>query len=208
MTSTLQDERSTATKPAHSEEVTAPSTADGAEAASGKESAKEYELPEGPPRKRPRQILGPGLCTFGALLWSFVVAGEFTTAGFIGENIALISMIVVTCGTTVLTIRACRDDSFRKLGVVAQVVLAVLVALLLSVSTVIAFEAGLHIKQGNLDIPVTLFLMLLGGIAFAWGQRLLGWNARRPSSRKLTLALYGIALIFSFGAAIHVIAAN
>jgi hypothetical protein len=208
MTSTLQDEGSTATKTAPSDGDTAIPIVFEAQASHGNESVKEYELPEIPPRSNLHQILGAGLCTFGALLWAFMVAGEFTTAGFIGEGIAVICVIVATCGTTVVAIRSCRSDSFRKLNLGAHIVLTVLVALMLSIITVVALDAGLRAKQGNLDIPVTLFMLLLSGVAFAWGRRLLGWNLRQSSLRKLRLALYGIALTLSFGAAIHVIAAN
>jgi 4-amino-4-deoxy-L-arabinose transferase-like glycosyltransferase len=80
--------------------------------------------------------------------------------------------------------------------------------MLMAVVTAIALALGLSSRYGNLDIPITLFLLLLSGIAFALGKHLTARPLRWPPSRTVRPVIYGVGVVLSLGAVVHVIVAN
>ena len=156
--------------------------------------------------RAPRPVLGPGICIFGSLLWAYVVAGEFTTAGIIGEWPALLTVVLVTSVTWYMAVRlslAVRLGRFGMLGrTLAPMAFAVLSALLIAIAMAILGESRGH------DMAVTLCCLALGAGAFIGGLRLTVVGRFKQLWGRLGLAVASCAVIVSIATIVHVVVAN
>ena len=148
--------------------------------------------------------LGPALWMLGALAWAFTVAGDFTTAGFIGEALALCAVIVLTVTAGVLGIRhqlASMPLGHRRLSSTIAKSLGMFVLLL----AVLVFP--LAVLRTNSDIGMTLLLLLIGICATWLGRR---WSGlpEPPPRATLRLPLLALSAILSIVTVVHVLAVN
>ncbi len=157
---------------------------------------------------RTHPILGPAIWTFGAMLWAYVVLGEYTTAGFIGESIA-VSLLVFAAGASWYF--AVRHRSLASQGKIVRLGLKLapgFIALLLLTGCALFMDYVGESSHQNQDIPMTLAFMVLGVLAFFWGQRLTGPVDGRALPKSFAhLPLIGAVLV-SLGAVLHLIVAN
>ena len=148
--------------------------------------------------------VGPALWIFGALVWTFAVAGEFTTAGFIGEELAFVAVLAVTITTGILAIRrvlAGTSEVRRRTGFTIGATLG------LSLLFVAGFAAPVQTLHASSDIGMTLLLLLMG-IGAAWFGRRWSGPPNRPLPRPVTVSLLTAGVVLTLGAIVHVLAVN
>jgi len=149
--------------------------------------------------------LGPALWIFGAFVWTFAVAGEFTTAGFVGEGVATVTVLVVTGVTAAIAVGR---SLVTEPGKVARR-FALTAALTLALSIVFAVSLVFCLQLLNMasDIAVTLFLLIVG-VAAVWRGR--GWTGGTQASmpRFVVISLTTATVALSLGTLVHVLAAN
>ncbi len=139
-----------------------------------------------PPPKRPRPVIGPTLTTFAALLWSFVVAGQFTTSWLVGAPLPQgMAFFVVT-----LTTFAAWLSSVRLSGVVTPprgrvwflgraVTIAFFASILFFGSVMAATIAGETVLR-NHDLAIAFLLVVVATGAAILGPR---WTSPAPLER-------------------------
>ncbi len=157
---------------------------------------------------RLRPIFGPSIWTFGALLWAYVVLGEYTTAGFIGEAIAGALLILVAAVSWTIAVRRSLATPPRRFGVLGRTLFPGAIALLLSIFCALFMNFVGESSHQNPDVPMTLAFMVLGMLAFFGGKRLTGSVDKQPLTKTYAhLPLIG-AILVSLGAVLHLIVAN
>jgi hypothetical protein len=66
----------------------------------------------GPPPKRPRPLIGPAISVFAVMLWTFVIAGQFTTSWNLGaplsQEVAVALILVTTFAAWLGSVRLSR----------------------------------------------------------------------------------------------------
>lgn len=150
-------------------------------------------FPQTPPEPVPFQepsadrLLGTSLWLFGALLWTYVVLGEWVVKASFPEPLAILIVIGVFAGSWYVSAKA-PSHALRTHpilpGIIAFVSWAIL---LLLVSTLL----GTH--RTNEVAYLTVFLWVVGALSFWYGRRLLG--DAKPSSamvRKWTRVAWGV----------------
>jgi hypothetical protein len=116
-----------------------------------------------------RPVLGPVLRVYGALLWSYVIAGQFTTSWFDGTPIGEAWAALIVVGTTLLVLFSSMRRSAeisRALGVLALALLAFIVTL------VVVVIAGATLLPGKHDFLYAFALVLTALIASLAGLRM------------------------------------
>lgn len=118
----------------------------------------------------PRPLLGPALRIFGALLWAYVVFGQFTTSWIddrpLGEGWALLGVLATTATVAVLAMRrSVRVTPTGALGIVRRTAAAVAIALLAWLATV-AFVTVTRAFDGDTKNAVALVIVALAASIF------------------------------------------
>jgi hypothetical protein len=157
---------------------------------------------------RPHPIIGPGLWIFGAMLWAYVVLGEYTTAGFIGEAISVSLLTFAVGACWYFAVQRCSVPSQRKFVRLGRALVPGFIALLLLVGCALFMNFVGESSHQNQDVPMTLAFMVIGILAFFGGRRLTVSVDKQPSPNTFAhLPLIGAVLI-SLGAILHLIVAN
>ncbi len=126
------------------------------------------------PSATPRPLLGPALRIYGALLWAYVVFGQFTTSWIddrpLGEGWALLGVLATTATVAVLAVRtSVHVAPTTALGIVRRTAAAVAIALLAWFSTV----AGLTVTRAlNGDLKNAAALVFVALVASVVGLRM------------------------------------
>jgi hypothetical protein len=148
-------------------------------------SPVEVSHPFSKPR-RPRPVIGPALSTFAALLWSFVVAGQFTTSWRMGAPLPPgIALSAVTLATLAAWIASVRRSGLvvppaQRTGLVGRGLAAGAVAFVLFLSSLfVATMAGATALRDH-DL-----LIAFGLVALATGAAIVGpkWTSPAPPER-------------------------
>jgi hypothetical protein len=140
-------------------------------------------------QRRPWPLLGATLATYGGLLWSYVIAGQFTTSWMSGapmnEGTAILIVLIATSLVFAFALRRSRVASpvsparmfGRAVGTFCLTGLAFFVTLLVAT---IAGESSYRSR----DVPIAFVLVALAVIATAFAPRVtLGTAATaRPSA--------------------------
>jgi hypothetical protein len=142
------------------------------------EQPAELALPYAPMAKPPRTVLGPALSVFAALLWTFVVAGQFTTSWVtgtpLGQGVAFLLVTLATFTAWVIGIRQSRIAYpprqtshlvWRAIGIAA------LAFALFFVCLAAAAAAG-GVSSTNHDLLIPFVLVVVAGIAAIVGPKL------------------------------------
>jgi hypothetical protein len=149
-------------------------------------------------------VFGPALWMLGALIWAFTVAGEFTTAGIIGEGVAVLGVLGVTITAGIFAIRRQLDSMAkdrRLWGSTVAKTLGIFALLVL----VVGFP--LSVLQAGSDVGMTLLLLLIG-VCVAWlGSRFTA-PGKNPPRAALRLSLLAMAVVLSIATIVHVLAVN
>ena len=160
------------------------------------------------PVASPHPILGPSIWTFGAMLWAYIVLGEYTTAGFIGEAIAGAILILVAAACWTIAVKRSLVAPLGRLRILGRVLFQGIIAILLSTGCALFMNFVGESSHKNQDVPMTLAFMVLGMVAFLGGQRLTGSaDIRRLPKSFEHLPLIGAVLV-SLGAVLHLIVVN
>lgn len=138
----------------------------------------EPALPWAPAPRRPRPIIGATLSVFAVLLWTFVVAGQFTTSWLVGAPLgqgAAVTLVLLTTfvawiasvrrSTLALPPRSTAHFVGRALGI------SVLTPLLFFVCVVAAAAAG-GVSSQNHDVLIAFALVVVSTLAAIAGPRL------------------------------------
>jgi hypothetical protein len=152
----------------------------------------------------PRPVIGPALSVFGMLLWTFVVAGQFTTSWMSGAPLSEGAAIaIVFFGTITAWFLAVRRSqvvpvSGRRELFGRSLAIGVIAFLLFVGCVVIAVVAG-GVSSSNHDLAIALFLLLLSGVAAFFGPRITSpiRPARTSSQQLASVALWIGAMIVS-----------
>jgi len=156
----------------------------------------------------PRPIIGTSVWTFGAMLWAYVVLGEYTTAGFIGEAVAGPILILVAAVSWAIAVRRSLVTPPRRFGILGRALVPGAIALLLLTFCALFMNFVGESSHQNQDVPMTLAFMVLGMLAFFGGQRLTGSVDKQSLTKTYAhLPLIG-AILVSLGAVLHLIVAN
>ena len=136
------------------------------------------ELPWVKPPRKPRPVIGPALSVFAVLLWTFVVAGQFTTSWLVGtplnQTVAVAMVLLMTFTAWVAGIRLSRivvpprQTMFlfwRAIGI------AVLASLLFFVCFAVAVVTG-EASSGGHDVLIPFVLVMVSLLAAIVGPRL------------------------------------
>jgi hypothetical protein len=153
---------------------------------------------------KPRPLLGPALRVYGALLWSYVVFGQFTTSWIddrpLGEGWALLGVFATTAAVAVLAVRrSMKVAPTGPLGVVRRAAAVVAMALLGWFVTV----AGVTLSRAfSGDIKNALVLVLVALLASILGLRMNrdpaeadGMHGRRVLQVMIWISLVVVTLI-------------
>ncbi len=122
----------------------------------------------------PRPLLGPALRIYGALLWSYVVFGQFTTSWIdgrpLGEGWALLGVFATTAAVAVFSVRrSVKVAPTGALGIVRRTAAVVAIALLAWFATVAGVTLT-RIFSGDAKTAFALVAMALAASIF--GQRM------------------------------------
>jgi len=157
---------------------------------------------------KPHALLGPAIWIFGAFLWAYVILGEYTTAGVIGEGLAVLAIILVTGVSWIIAVRRSLVVPLGHLGMLGRILAPGIIALALSFLCAIAATSLSESSHKNQDTPITLTLMLLSALAFVGGRRLTGPSGISLLPKNLALLLTGCGILASLGAAVHMVVSN
>jgi hypothetical protein len=135
----------------------------------------------------PRLVLGPGLWIFGALLWSYVVLGQFVVKDF-PEGIALLTLALVVGVTYAAAVR----DSLRAVPAEPSArrrrwLWPGVAAFGFWLGTTLLVTAVGKSSNANLDAPITLLLLALSVLAIILGRRFTHPGRPKRSLGKLAL---------------------
>ncbi len=148
--------------------------------------------------------IGPALWIFGMFVWSFIVAGEFTTAGFVAEAAAFIGVIVITMVTAVLAIRGALG---RETALKPRTGMTIFVTLGLSALLTVTLALPVQTVRASTDIGMTLLLLFIGATAIGIGGRIFK-PAQRVFPTPVRVALLSVGILLSIGTVVHVLAVN
>ena len=129
------------------------------------------------PRRKPQPLTGPLLSVYGGLLWSFVLAGQFTTSwmsgGPLDERWAASIVFVATIVSGILAL--CRAQSAAPVAaarVVGRAAFAFVGAFVGWVATVFVAAVAGNMASRNHDVLIAFVLVTLAVLASVLGPRL------------------------------------
>jgi hypothetical protein len=131
----------------------------------------------GPPKRAPWPVVGPALSGFGVMLWSFVVAGQFTTSWSAGrpldQGIAVGAVVFATVVAWVLGLRRSRAVAPSATGwFFARAVAVVVSTFVLFVVAVVVTTAVAGTSSRNHDFLVGFLLVAIAFVSVLLGARL------------------------------------
>ncbi len=156
------------------------------------------------PRRKPQPLIGPVLSVYGALLWSFVLAGQFTTswmnAGPMDERLALLTVFVATVGMGIIALRRAQVAAPTSVGrVLGRAVFAFVGAFIAWFATIFVAAIAGHSASRNHDVLIAMFLLALAVTATVLGPRLTspGPHAAPSHGRKVIQVSFwaGLAVV-------------
>jgi hypothetical protein len=137
--------------------------------------------------RRPRPVLGPALSTFAALLWSFVVAGQFTTSWHLGaplpQGIALSLVALATLAAWIAGVRRSGlvvPPARRAGGLVGRALAAFVLAFGLFLACLFAATMAGATALRDHDLLIAFGLVLLATGAAIVGPK---WTSPAPPER-------------------------
>jgi hypothetical protein len=155
-------------------------------------------------QRQPRPVIGPALSVFGVLLWTFVVAGQFTTSWMNGtpmsEGAAIAIVFFGTIGAWFFAVRRSQivPVSGRRELVGRALAIGIIGFLLFVGCVVLAVIAG-GVSSSNHDLAIALFLLLLAAVGAFAGPRITSpiRPARTSSQQLASVALWIGAMVVS-----------
>jgi len=166
---------------------------------------RDESLGFGPPKRAPWPVFGPALSGFGVMLWSFVVAGQFTTSWSAGrpldQGIAVGAVVIATFVAWVLGLRRSRAVVPSATGwFFARAVAVVVSTLVLFVLAVVGTTAVAGTSSRNHDFSVGFLLVAVAFVSVLLGARLT--SPERPErshgQRFVRVALWVACALLSF----------
>ena len=153
-----------------------------------------------PPKRAPRPVIGPTLSSFGVMLWTFVVAGQFTTSWSAGrpldQGIAVGAVVVATFVAWVLGLRRSRMSVPRTTGWLFGRAVAIAVStLVLFVLAIVATTAMASSSSRNHDFLVGFVLVSVSLVSVIVGARL---TSPEPAERTHAQKFVQVALWVAF----------
>jgi hypothetical protein len=169
-----------------------------------------YRLPEppeapmgnpfAPPSKPPRTTMGPALTVFGVLLWSFVVAGQYTTSWMTGaplnQGVAVLFVLVTTFIAFITSLRQSRISAApRSFGhLMGRAVGVSALSFLFFILAIFAATVLGSATSRNHDLFIAFLLVALATGAAIGGPRLTSpVRLERTHSMRVALTLTWIA---------------
>jgi hypothetical protein len=153
------------------------------------------------PTRKPQPLIGPVLTVYGALLWSFVVAGQFTTSwmssGPLGEGWAVLIVMVSTLSAGIWAIvRSHRSQPATPARLVGRTAFAFVGGLVAWFATVFVAAIAGNVASRNHDILIAFVLVALAVTTSIAGPRLTAPAATMGVShgRKVVLAMVWVGL--------------
>ena len=159
----------------------------------------------GPPKRAPWPVVGPALSGFGVMLWSFVVAGQFTTSWSAGrpldQGIAVGAVVFATVVAWVLGLRRSRAVAPSATGwFFARAVAVVVSTLVFFVVAVVVTTAVAGTSSRNHDFFVGFLLVAVAFVSVLLGTHLT--SPERPDrshgQRFVQVALWVASALLSF----------
>ena len=162
-------------------------TAKGEPAAAAEPAAPHgWHVPAVPrPKRRTWPLLGPVLTVHGALLWSYVVAGQLTTSWEHGVNLDEGWAVALVGAATLVAYPAAMRASFaakpaRPVRRVARALAVLFASLLAFVFSVASAAAAGEASRRNHEVAIAIALAFVGmGASFA-GPRITGKPVSPP----------------------------
>ncbi len=155
-------------------------------------------------RRKPQPLIGPVLSVYGALLWSFVLAGQFTTSwmssGPMDERLALFTVFLATVVTGIIALRRAQTAAPVTAGrVLGRAVFAFVGAGIAWFATVFVAAIAGNTASRNHDVLIAMFLLALAVTATVMGPRLTspGPHAAPSHGRKVIQVSFwaGLAVV-------------
>lgn len=155
------------------------------------------------PRRKPQPLVGPVLSVYGAMLWSFVVAGQFTTSwmssGPMDERWAVLAVFVATIGMGIVALRRAHAAAPVTAGrVVGRAAFAFVGAFIAWFATIFVAALVGNASSRNHDVLIAFGLTALAVTATVVGPRLTspGPHATSHGRRFLQVVVWGgLALV-------------
>jgi hypothetical protein len=157
----------------------------------------------------PRPVVGPAMSVFGALLWTFVVAGQFTTSWMsgapLGEGAAIAMVFFGTLVAWFLAVRRSQIVPVSGRGALFGRALAIgAMAFGLFVAVVLGATFLGAVSSQNHDLVIALALLALSAVASFMGPRVTApvRAARTHSAQLASVALWiGAAIVSAIACA-------
>lgn len=129
------------------------------------------------PRRKPQPLTGPLLSVYGAMLWSFVVAGQFTTSwmssGPMDERWAAIAVFMATVVTGIVALRRAHGAApVTAARVVGRGAFAFVGAFVAWFATIFVAALAGNTASRNHDVLIAMALTALAVTASVIGPRL------------------------------------
>ncbi len=137
-----------------------------------------------------RPLLGPSLWIFGALLWAYVVAGEFVVVADFPELIAILGVLLVYATSWFMAVQGKRSEELDGPWALAPGVLALALWGFTLVCVTAAFGSS---SRSDIE-AVTIGLWLLGAGVYFLGRRLTG-PSKAPRSLSARVRTAGAWLV-------------
>ncbi len=134
--------------------------------------------PELPWARPSRPVIGPALSVFAALLWSFVVAGQFTTSWStgapLGQGAAVALVLLATLAAWITSVRRSRIvmPPLRTINLVGRGIGIAALALVLFLLCLFAATVAGNTSSRNHDVLIALVLVALSAASAIGGPRL------------------------------------
>jgi len=129
------------------------------------------------PKRKPQPLVGPLLSVFGAMLWSFVVAGQFTTSwmssGPMDERLAAFAVFAATIVTGIFALRRAHAAApVAPARVVGRAAFAFVGAFVAWFATIFVAAIAGNVASRNHDVLIAFGLIALAVTASILGPRL------------------------------------
>jgi hypothetical protein len=161
---------------------------------------------------KPRPTLGPAFSVFAVLLWSFVVAGQFTTSWMSGgplpPSIAFGFVVIASFVSWFTSVRlSAMARPARAASIVMRAIGIGVLALLLFVFAVFAATVAGGASSHNHDLLIAFALVIVSAFAGMFGPR---WTwpsrpERTPRQRSTHMLLWIAGTIVTLVAALELL---
>jgi hypothetical protein len=159
----------------------------------------------GAPKRTPWPVFGPALSGFGVMLWTFVVAGQFTTSWSAGrpldQGVAVVAVGMATLVAWALGLRSSRAAVPSTTGWFFGRAVGVIVStLVLFVMAIVGTTAAAGFSSRNHDFLVGFLLVAVAYVSVIVGARLTAPEPRERThgQRFVQVALWVASGLLSF----------